>query len=50
MSYILKSWLTDKVVYVSGDLFYSEKDLWSDVSVMKCQFSGTYAEVIGGLK
>ena len=45
-SYILKSWLDDKVVYTSDNLFSSDNELWIDVSVMKKQFFGTYAEVV----
>lgn len=45
-SYVLKSWVDGKVVYKSDDLFSSESELWLDVSVMKKQFFGTYAEVV----
>lgn len=45
-SYILKSWTDEKVVYKSDNLFSSEVELWNDISEMKCQFHGTYAEVI----
>lgn len=46
MTYILKSWFDEKVVYKSDDLFSSDKDLWNDVSVMKQRFHGTYAIVV----
>ena len=45
-TYILKSWVDGKVVYKSDNLFSSENDLWTDVTAMKCQYSGTYAEII----
>lgn len=45
-TYILKSWVDGKVVRFIDNLFSSENDLWLDVSVMKKQFFGTYAEVI----
>ena len=45
-TYVLKSWFDGKVVYTSDNLFSSESDLWLDVSVMKKQFFGTYAEVV----
>lgn len=45
-TYILKSWFTDKVVYKSDNLFYSDNELWNDISEMKCQYHGTYAEII----
>ena len=45
-TYILKSWVDGKVVYTSDNLFSSDNELWLDVSVMKKQFFGTYAEVV----
>jgi len=45
-SYILKSWTDGKVVYKSDNLFSSDNELWLDVSVMKKQFFGTYAEIV----
>lgn len=45
-TYILKSWVDGKVVYKSDNLFLSESELWTDVTVMKRQFHKTYAEVI----
>lgn len=45
-TYILKSWFDGKVVYKSDNLFSSESELWTSVSVMKKQFFGTYAEVV----
>lgn len=47
-TYILKSWSNGEVVYKSDDLFNSESELWIDVTVMKRQFMGTYAEIIRG--
>ena len=44
-TYILKSWFDGKVVYESDSLFSSESELWTDVTVMKRQYSGTYAEI-----
>ena len=49
-SYVLKSWIDGKVVYKSDNLFSSENELWLDVSVMKKQFFGTYAEVVRSSK
>lgn len=47
-TYILKSWFSGKVVYQSDNLFSSDNELWTDVAAMKCQYSGTYAEIIRG--
>ena len=49
-TYILKSWFDGKTVYKSDNLFSSESELWLDVSVMKKQFFGTYAEVVRSSK
>ena len=48
MKYVLKSWVDEKTVYSSDSLFYSEKDLWTNVFAMKKQFPCTYAVIIRG--
>ena len=45
-SYILKSWLSEKTVYISDSLFSSDDELWKDVTTMKGLFPKTYAVII----
>lgn len=45
-TYVLKSWVDGKIVYKSDNLFSSESELWTDVTIMKRQYLVTYAEVI----
>ena len=46
MSYILKSWVEEKTVYISDSLFYSEGELWKDVTEMKALYPKTYAVIV----
>ena len=45
-SYILKSWLSEKTVYISDSLFSSDDELWKDVTTMKGLYPKTYAVVV----
>lgn len=45
-SYVLKSWLEEKTVYVSDSLFCSDDELWKDVTTMKGLYPKTYAIII----
>lgn len=45
-TYILKSWLEDKTVYISDGLFRSDDELWKDVTTMKGLYPKTYAIIV----